>query len=99
MFDELRRLGMARVYGSADPKMSVLSLPGGVTVWVVAGAFTWRDAVGRAVWWEADDVAGAARRLVGQVQQGRAAGGDGTDYAPAVKASEDFFGAAGGAAV
>ncbi|GAA4907709.1 hypothetical protein GCM10023405_31550 [Streptomonospora salina] len=69
LFGELRRLGMRRVYGSADVKMSVLSLPAGVTVWVVAGAFTWRDADGRAVWWSAEDAVGAARRLAAEVEQ------------------------------
>src|SRR5690625_2442880 len=46
LFGELRRLGMRRVYGVADAKVSVVSLPGGVTVWVRGGAFTWRDTAG-----------------------------------------------------
>lgn len=68
LYRELRRLGLRRVYGSADPKVSVLSLPGGVTVWVRGGVFTWRDAEGRTVWWSADDAVGAARRLLAEVQ-------------------------------
>ncbi|WP_242677036.1 hypothetical protein [Streptomonospora litoralis] len=46
-----------------------MSLPGGVTVWAVAGAFTWRDADGRAVWWSGEDAVGAARRLAAEVQR------------------------------
>ncbi|WP_232524331.1 hypothetical protein [Nocardiopsis gilva] len=35
------------MFGAVDARVSVVSLPGRITVWVRGGTFTWRDADGR----------------------------------------------------
>jgi hypothetical protein len=67
LFAELRRRGLVRVYGAVHAKVSVLSLPGGVTVWCRGGALTWRGRDGREVVWAAGDAVGAASLLLAEV--------------------------------
>ncbi|WP_017624712.1 hypothetical protein [Nocardiopsis chromatogenes] len=67
LFAAVQAAGVHRVFGSADARVSVVSLPGGITVWVRGGAFFWRGADGaqRTHWWA--DAQGAARRLVDEL--------------------------------
>ncbi len=63
----LRTAGVGRVFGAADARVSVVSLPGGVTVWVRGGAFCWRGADGAQCTHPWADAQGAARRLVDEL--------------------------------
>ena len=62
LFVAVRRAGLGRVYGAVDHRVSVVSLPGGVTVWVRRGNYEWRiDGVLYRHPWE--DAAGATQRI------------------------------------
>ncbi|WP_239648628.1 hypothetical protein [Nocardiopsis chromatogenes] len=67
LFAALRAAGVGRVFGSVDARVSVVSLPGGITVWVRGGAFCWRGADGAQQMHSWADAAGAARRLVDEL--------------------------------
>ncbi|WP_017559351.1 hypothetical protein [Nocardiopsis baichengensis] len=63
----MRAAGVGRVFGSVDARVSVVSLPGGITVWVRGGAFCWRGADGAQRTHPWADAQGAARRLVDEL--------------------------------
>nr|WP_255429914.1 hypothetical protein [Streptomonospora sp. PA3] len=63
----LRARGLERVYGVADPRVSVVSTPQ-ATVWCRGGTLSWRDVWGRRVHILASEVDAAVSLLLDQAE-------------------------------
>ncbi|RCV49712.1 hypothetical protein DEF23_17745 [Marinitenerispora sediminis] len=64
MYAALRSHGVHRIYGAVHASVSVLSLPGGLTVWCRGGVFTWRGDSGDLVMFPAHEVQEVLRCLL-----------------------------------